>query len=70
MRILGMPSGPCRQPLGKMTQKGLQIVLNTAREVLRDNPWVLQPVAEFFNVDIESRLADDGRWKELAYEKY
>jgi len=70
MRILGMPSGPCRQPLGKMTRKGLGTVLDAAREVMRDNAWVLEPVAQFFNVDIESCLSDDGRWQELAYPEY
>ena len=29
MNVLGMPSGPCRQPLGKMTRAGLEVVLQT-----------------------------------------
>jgi 4-hydroxy-tetrahydrodipicolinate synthase len=33
MNILGMPSGPCRQPLGKMTQSGLDVVLINARKL-------------------------------------
>ena len=33
MNILGMPSGPCRQPLGKMTRNGLEVVLGAARKV-------------------------------------
>src|SRR4030065_396682 len=32
MNILGMPSGPCRQPLGKMTRNGLEVVLASARK--------------------------------------
>ena len=70
MRILGMPSGPCRAPLGKMTWSGLEVVLEAARKVLRENRWVLEPVEKFFGADIESRLADGGQWKELVYSEY
>mgnify|MGYP006298866265 CR=1 FL=1 len=35
MGILGMPAGPCRQPLGKLTRKAMGIVLNAARKVAR-----------------------------------
>ena len=34
MNILGMPSGPCRQPLGKMTRNGLDVVLVNATKNL------------------------------------
>jgi len=70
MRVLGMPSGACRQPLGKMTVNGLETALDAAREVLRDNRWVLEPVEKFFDVDIESRLSDRGKWEEFAYSEY
>lgn len=70
MNILGMPSGPCRQPLGKMTKKGIQVVLDAARTVQRTNPEILAPVAEFFKVDINRRLADEATWKDLCYEGY
>ena len=70
MSILGMPSGMCRQPLGKMTQKGLQTVLDAARKVQSTAPDILQPVAEFFNVDIAERLENKKHWKGLAYEAY
>ncbi|MFH1006721.1 MAG: 4-hydroxy-tetrahydrodipicolinate synthase, partial [Candidatus Latescibacterota bacterium] len=33
MNILGMPSGPCRPPLGKLTRRGLDVVLGVARTV-------------------------------------
>ena len=58
MSILGMPAGRCRQPLGKMTRNGLETVLKAARKVQADNPEILEPVAEFFNVDIGGRLND------------
>jgi 4-hydroxy-tetrahydrodipicolinate synthase len=70
MSILGMPSGMCRQPLGKMTQKGLQTVLDTARKVQSTAPEILQPVAEFFNLDLTERLENEKHWKGLAYDAY
>jgi len=56
MNVLGMPSGPCRQPLGKMTRSGLDVVLTNARKVFEANPQILQPVADYFNVDLKDRL--------------
>ena len=70
MSILGMPSGGCRQPLGKMTRNGLETVLSAARKVQADNPEILKPVAEFFNVDIEQRLNNPTSWDGLFYEEY
>ena len=70
MSILGMPSGGCRQPLGKMTQKGVETVLSTARKVQADNPEIFQPIADFFNVDIEARLNNPSSWEGLYYEEY
>ena len=70
MSILGMPSGGCRQPLGKMTQKGLETVLNAARKVQAEHPEIFEPVAEFFNVDIENRLNDSSILEGLYYKEY
>ncbi len=70
MNILGMPAGPCRQPLGKMTKKGVQAVLEAAHTVQANAPEILAPVAEFFNVDIEERLSNEANWKDLSYEAY
>ncbi len=70
MTILGMPSGGCRQPLGKMSQNGLNTVLTVARKIQADHPEILQPVADFFNVDISARLADPANWDGLSYEDY
>ena len=70
MNILGMPAGPCRQPLGKMTKKGVQVVLEAARTVQKTAPEIFAPVAEFFGVDIQRRLADEANWKGLCYEGY
>jgi 4-hydroxy-tetrahydrodipicolinate synthase len=67
MNVLGMPSGPCRQPLGKMTRAGLGIVLTNAREVYETNPSILEPVADFFNVDLNERLYNKKYWRGLTY---
>ncbi|WP_027357908.1 4-hydroxy-tetrahydrodipicolinate synthase [Desulforegula conservatrix] len=70
MNILGMPSGPCRQPLGKMTKQGIDKLINIAKKVQTENPAVLKPVAEFFNTDISARLNDDSIIKALIYQEY
>ena len=67
MRILGMPSGPCRQPLGKMTNAGLNVVLENARKVYDLNPEILKPIEDFFDVNIQERLNDKKFWKDLYY---
>jgi len=70
MSILGMPSGGCRQPLGKMTKKGLETVLDAARKVQSSNPEIFKPLADFFDVDVENRLNDPSVLKGLYYEEY
>jgi len=67
MNILGMPSGPCRQPLGKMTSAGLEIVLTNARKVYETTPAILQPIVDFFSVDLTERLYDERFWQGLTY---
>jgi len=68
MHILGMPVGPCRQPLGRMTRKGVQTVLGAAREVWQKNPEILRPIAHAFEVDIEQRLNDPAVLDGLFYD--
>jgi 4-hydroxy-tetrahydrodipicolinate synthase len=68
MNVLGMPSGPCRQPIGKMTKKGVQAVLNVARSVYEKTPEVLEPVESFFDVDLSKRLYKERYWKGLSYD--
>jgi 4-hydroxy-tetrahydrodipicolinate synthase len=70
MNVLGMPAGPVRRPLGRMTRKGIEVVLNAARQVHENDPSALAPVAEFFGVDVEARLGDRKRLKGLVYEAY
>ena len=67
MNVLGMPSGPCRQPLGKMTRNGLEIVLANARKVYENHPEILQPIADYFNVDLKERLYNEKYLEGLFY---
>jgi 4-hydroxy-tetrahydrodipicolinate synthase len=70
MSILGMPSGGCRRPLGKMSRNGLNKVLEAARTVQARNPEILAPIAEFFKVDIEERLGNPAFAEGLCYDSY
>jgi 4-hydroxy-tetrahydrodipicolinate synthase len=70
MTVLGMPSGGCRRPLGKMTRQGLEKVLAAARTIQSRSPEILAPVGEFFGVDIDARLEDPASWEGLAYAQY
>lgn len=67
MNVLGMPSGPCRQPLGKMTRGGLEVVLSNARKVYESNPEILKPIADFFDVDLKDRLYNERYLEALTY---
>ncbi len=68
--ILGMPSGGCRKPLGKMTAKGLETVLKAARIVQTNNPEIFKPLADFFGVNIDDRLNDPLYREGLYYDEY
>lgn len=70
MQLLGMPAGPCRPPLGKMSRAGLDAVVDIARTVQSKNPEILAPLAAFFNVDIDARLNDERFREGLYYTEY
>ncbi len=70
MSILGMPSGGCRRPLGKMSKAGLEIVIDAARSVQTNNPEILAPIAEFFGINIEERIENPKYREGLYYESY
>jgi 4-hydroxy-tetrahydrodipicolinate synthase len=67
MRLLGMPVGPCRRPLGRMTEQGLQVLIEAGLSVWENNPEILQPVAQTFGVDVEERLTDPRYRQGLTY---
>jgi 4-hydroxy-tetrahydrodipicolinate synthase len=68
MNILGMPAGPPRKPLGKMTKEGLHILLEATRKVYENNPWILEPIEDFFDVDLSQRLYEEKFWKGMTYD--
>jgi len=70
MALLGMPSGPCRKPIGKMTPNGINTVLAAARRVQTNNPEIFAPVERFFGVDIAARLEKPTNLDEMVYESY
>jgi 4-hydroxy-tetrahydrodipicolinate synthase len=70
MQVLGMPSGGCRRPMGKMTRAGLERVVAVLRQVQAASPEILRPAAEFFNIDIEQRLSAEDQWGKLVYPAY
>jgi 4-hydroxy-tetrahydrodipicolinate synthase len=70
MAILGMPVGTCRQPLGKMSRNGIQKVLDAAKKVQQNNPEILQPLADFFSLDIDERLNNPAYLADLFYPAY
>jgi len=70
MSILGMPSGDCRKPLGKMTIKGLEVLLETARKIQKTTPEIFKPIENFFEVNVEERLNTPFFWENLCYTSY
>ncbi|OFX17608.1 MAG: 4-hydroxy-tetrahydrodipicolinate synthase [Armatimonadetes bacterium RBG_16_58_9] len=66
MAGLGMPAGPCRRPLGKMSKAGVEVVRSAAQTVWDRNPEILRPIGDFFGIDAAARLADDAIWNALA----
>jgi 4-hydroxy-tetrahydrodipicolinate synthase len=63
MKCLGLPSGPCRPPLGKMTPKGLDVVRNALKETYARDREVFTPLQDFYRIKIEERLSNDRYWK-------
>jgi len=70
MTVLGMPAGPCRRPLGKLTRNGLEKILSAARQVHADAPELFRPLERFFGVDVAERLYTPMYWEGLCYEDY
>src|SRR5512136_2819418 len=63
MKGLGLPSGPCRQPLGKITPKGAEVVRNALKVVNERDKEILRPIQDFYKINIEERLSSDKYWK-------
>jgi 4-hydroxy-tetrahydrodipicolinate synthase len=63
MNGLGMPSGPCRPPLGKITPKGAEVVRDALKAAYEKDREVFTPIREFYRINIEERLSNDRYWK-------
>jgi len=63
MNALGLPAGPCRPPLGKMTPKGKEIIRNALKRVYEMDRKVFAPLEDFYKVKVEERLTLDRYWK-------
>ena len=66
MAGLGLPAGPCRQPLGRMCAAGVQKAREALQQMRRDSPRLFDPIASFFDVDVDQRLRDDAVWRALS----
>jgi 4-hydroxy-tetrahydrodipicolinate synthase len=66
--VLGMPAGPCRRPLGKLTKGGLAKVVASLRLIWERNPEVLEPIERGFGVDLGDRLESPTSLVGLCYE--
>lgn len=66
MNGLGMPAGPVRRPLGKMSEVGVEEVRSSLQWVWEHNPEVLEPIGAFYGVDLEDRINDLEIWRALT----
>jgi 4-hydroxy-tetrahydrodipicolinate synthase len=63
MKGLGLPSGPSRPPLGKMTPTGAEVVRSALKESYMKDKEVFTPLEEFYKINVEERLSNDRYWK-------
>jgi 4-hydroxy-tetrahydrodipicolinate synthase len=62
MNGLGLPSGPCRPPLGNMTPKGVEVVRQAIKTVYKRNREVLMPIQDYYRVNLKERIENDEYW--------
>jgi len=67
MNGLGMITGPCKRPLGRLTRKGVGLVRAALKQVWEKNPKLLEPVEGYYDVKIADRLGNDRIWDGLSY---
>ncbi|MGZ3524661.1 MAG: 4-hydroxy-tetrahydrodipicolinate synthase [Thermodesulfobacteriota bacterium] len=63
MKGLGLPAGPSRPPLGKMTPKGMEVVRSALKETYGKDREVFTPLQGFYKINMEERLSNDRYWK-------
>ena len=62
MNGLGLPSGPCRPPLGRMTPNGVDVVRRAIRAVYERNKEILLPIQDYYKVNLKERIDNDEYW--------
>jgi 4-hydroxy-tetrahydrodipicolinate synthase len=70
MQLLGMTSGPCRSPLGRVTKNGLNEILRSLTRVWTTNPEILEPIERAFDISVADRLQMPQYWESLSYAGY
>lgn len=66
MAGLGMDSGTFRPPLGLMTAAAATRAREALKQVWFQNPWILQPIEQHYDVNVHRRLNDDKVWTALS----
>jgi 4-hydroxy-tetrahydrodipicolinate synthase len=67
MKVFGMPAGPCRKPLGRLSISGASVIREALGRVMKESPEILSPIGDFYGVDIEARLKDESVWQSVVY---
>jgi 4-hydroxy-tetrahydrodipicolinate synthase len=62
MRALGLPSGPCRPPLGRMGQNGIRKVQQALKTTYETLPGIFEPLTSFYGIKVEERIYNDKYW--------
>ncbi|MBX8635489.1 MAG: 4-hydroxy-tetrahydrodipicolinate synthase [Thermoplasmata archaeon] len=70
MHLFGMPSGFCRQPLGRLGPNAALSLLELAREQYAKHPELFDSIEDFFDIDIGERILNPDLIKEISYEAY
>jgi len=70
MGILGLPCGPLRPPLGRLTKQGIELVIGKARKIQADHPEIFKPLSDFFDVDVDDRLNNEKYRRGWYYDAY
>ncbi len=64
MAVLGMPSGVCRSPLGKMTEESLLQVKEVLQEAVEKHYFLFEPIERYYGVDVRERVNSPDVWKD------
>ncbi len=67
MALLGMPAGPCRRPLGRLTPEALDILLGSLRAAYVACPELFDEIEAGFDVSVDERLEAPRSGDGLAY---